>query len=106
MTFTGMWDVIASPDFDDDYLRMEVDPYISLQQEGKQVTGEYHIGLQQGTIDGRLRGDSSVVFTFEGNDEMDEVNGAGTITLNGDRLTFTLLYHQGDNFTFECERHR
>jgi hypothetical protein len=104
MSFTGMWDVIASPDFDDDYLRMDVDPYISLEQEGKRVTGEYQVGLQQGDVDGRLKDDTHVLFTFEGNDEMDEVNGAGTITLNGDRLEFTLMYHQGDDYTFECVR--
>ncbi len=104
MSFTGVWDVIASPDFDDDYLHMEVDPYISLEQEGKQVTGEYHVGLQQGSIDGRVKGETSVLFTFEGNDEMDEVNGAGTITLKGDRLEFTLRYHEGDDYAFECVR--
>ncbi len=104
MSYTGEWDVVASPDFDDKYLRMEVDPFISLEQEGKQVTGEYHIGLQQGGIDGRLKDDGQVMFSFEGNDEMDEVNGAGTITLNGDRLMFTLMYHQGDDYTFECVR--
>lgn len=104
MSFTGVWDVIASPDFAVDYLRMEVEPYISLEQEGKQVSGEYHVGLQQGGLDGRLKNDTHVLFTFEGNDEMDEVSGAGTITLNGDRLTFTLMYHQGDDYTFECVR--
>ncbi len=106
VTFTGVWDVVASPDFDDDYLRMEVEPYIDLEQEGNRISGEYQVGLQQGTIDGRLRDDTHVFFSFEGNDEMDEVNGAGTITLNGDRLEFTLMYHQGDDYTFECERHR
>ncbi len=104
MSFTGDWDVIASPDFADDYLSMEVEPYITLEQQGKQVTGEYHVGLQQGDIDGRLQDDTHVVFSFEGMDEMEEVDGAGTITLNGDRLTFTLMYHGGDDFTFECER--
>jgi hypothetical protein len=106
MTFTGVWDVVSSPDFDDDYLRMEVDPYIDLEQEGNRVSGEYQVGLQQGTIDGRLQDDTHVFFSFEGNDEMDEVNGAGTITLNGDRLEFTLMYHQGDDYTFACVRRR
>ena len=106
MSFTGEWDVIASPDFADDYLSMEVEPYITLEQQGKQVTGEYHVGLQQGDIDGRLQDDTHVVFSFEGMDEMEEVDGAGTITLNGDRLTFTLMYHGGDDFTFECARHQ
>ncbi len=104
MSFADEWDVIASPDFDDKYLRMEVDPYIRLEQQGKQVTGEYHVGLQQGDIDGRLQDDAHAVFSFEGMDEMDEVSGAGTITLNGDLLGFTLMYHQGDDYTFECVR--
>jgi hypothetical protein len=28
MNFTGTWDVVSSPDFDDDYLRMEVAPHV------------------------------------------------------------------------------
>jgi hypothetical protein len=104
MRFTGVSDVIASPDFDDDSLRMDVDPSISVEQEGKRISGEYQVGIQQGTIDGRLRDDAYVSFSFAGYDEMDEVNGAGTITLNGDRLEFTLMYHQGDDYTFECVR--
>ncbi len=106
MNFTGVWDVVASPDFDDDYLSIEVEPYISLEQEGTRISGEYQVGLQQGTIDGRLQDDTHVFFSFEGNDEMDEVTGAGTLTLNGDRLEFTLMYHQGDDYTFECVRRR
>ena len=106
MSFTGVWDVIASPDFDDDSLRMDVDPSISVEQEGKRISGEYQVGIQQGTIDGRLRDDAYVFFSFEGYDEMDEVNSAGTITLNGDRLAFTLMYHHGDDYTFECVQRR
>jgi hypothetical protein len=37
-------------------------------------------------------------------DEMDMVNGAGTLLLEGDRLIFKLMYHQGDDYTFEGER--
>jgi hypothetical protein len=62
------------------------------------------VGLQQGSIDGRLQSDELVFFSFEGMDEHHEVNGAGTLTLRGDQLTFILMYHQGDNFTFECTR--
>ena len=35
MSFTGTWDVVSSPDFDD-YLHMEVAPYVKLRQEGDQ----------------------------------------------------------------------
>jgi hypothetical protein len=102
--FSGRWRVVSSPDFDDHYLRMEVEPYIELHQSGGEVTGEYQVGLQTGSIDGRVRKDGSLFFSFEGSDEMDEVHGAGTATLQGDHLTFTLDYHYGDEFTFECER--
>jgi hypothetical protein len=36
---------------------------------------------------------------------MDSISETGTITLQGDRMVFTLMYHYGDNYTFECERH-
>jgi len=104
MSFTGTWYVVSSPDFDDDYLREEVEPYVKLKQVGDRVDGEYHIGLQMGSIDGRLQGKNQILFSFEGSDEMDEVSGAGTATVEGDRLTFTLMYHGGDEFIFECER--
>ncbi|MDA8218650.1 MAG: hypothetical protein M0Z94_13645 [Dehalococcoidales bacterium] len=102
--FTGTWDVVSSPDFDDDYLSMEVAPYVRLRQEGDEVVGDYQVGLQTGDLDGRLEGADRVVFSFEGMDELDPVNGAGTLTLKGDHLTFVLMYHQGDDFTFECKR--
>ena len=104
MSFAGRWEIVSSTDFDDDYLQEEVTPYITLKQAGKRITGNYHVGLQQGGIDGRLQSTKSVFFSFEGMDEHHEVNGAGTLTLHGDRLTFVLMYHQGDDYTFECER--
>ncbi len=104
-SFTGTWDVVCSPDFDDDYLHMEGRPYVKLSQEGKRVAGEHHLGLQTGNIDGRLESERRVIFSFEGMDEMDPVDGAGTATIEGDRMVFTLMYHQGDDYTFECKRH-
>ena len=106
MEIIGIWDVVSSPDFDDDYLRMEVSPYVTLRRVGERIEGEYHIGLQSGDIDGRLEADGRVLFSFEGMDEMDEVSGAGAITPAGDRLIFTLMYHDGDDFAFECEWRR
>jgi len=101
MDFTGTWRIVSSPDFDDAYLHMEVEPYVTLQQQGNDVTGEYQVGLQSGGIDGKVQTDGTVFFSFEGNDEMDEVNGRGSISRDGERLTFTLHYHAGDTFTFE-----
>ena len=66
MNFTGIWNVVSSPDFDDDYLRMEVDPYVKLYRVGDRVEGEYHLGLQSGDLDGLPEGDDRAVFRFEG----------------------------------------
>jgi hypothetical protein len=44
------------------------------------------------------------LLSFEGMDELEEMNGAGMATINGNRLTFELRYHQGDEYTFECGR--
>jgi len=105
LELTGTWRVISSPDFDDDYLHMETTPYVMLRQGEREVSGEFHIGLISGSLSGRPGPDGrSSLFSFEGMDEMDPVNGAGTIRLQGERLIFKLLFHFGDEFTFECAR--
>ena len=101
--FIGTWRVVSSPDFDDDVLQVEREPYVRLRREGRRVEGEYHIGLQTGQVDGRPDGDR-LVFSFAGMDEMDEVTGAGVAAVSAGRLTFILMYHLGDDYTFECER--
>jgi hypothetical protein len=103
--FIGHWSIVSSPDFDDDYLHMEVKPYLELHESEGRLMGEYHVGLQQGGIDGRMQSDGSLILAFEGNDEMDAVNGAGTLKFDADgRLVFTLMYAHGDDFAFMCEK--
>lgn len=105
LDLSGTWHVAASPDFDDDYLDMEAPSHVTLcQSDGGGVRGEFQIGLIQGFLDGHPGpGGYGVLFSFEGADEMDPVNGAGTITFWGGRLIFRLLFHLGDEYTFECE---
>ena len=104
LRMVGTWDIVSSPDFDDDYLNEEGTPYVELDKERDRIVGEYHIGLQNGTLDGRPQPDGSLLLSFEGMDEMDEVHGAGTARLQDDRLVLTLMYHQGDDYTFEGMR--
>jgi hypothetical protein len=100
----GTWDIVSSPDFDDAYLNEEGTPYVELHQERDRIVGEYRFAYSSGTLDGYPQPDGSLLLSFEGMDEMDQVNGAGTATLHDDRLVFTLMYHQGDDYTFEATR--
>jgi hypothetical protein len=104
MNTIGIWRIVSSPDFDDAYLRMEVEPYVELMQTGSRVSGTYRVGLQQGDIDGRIEGEDRVTFSFEGMDEMEEVHGRGALEIEGAQARFILEYYQGDTFTFMCER--
>ena len=104
MSFDGMWRIVSSPDFDNAYLAAETQPFVRLAQQGKRITGEYHVGYQSGGLNGKMQSDTQALFSFEGNDEMEEVNGRGTLTLHGDKLTLVLEYYQADTYTFEAVR--
>lgn len=104
MSVTGTWRIVSSPDFDDEYLRMEVEPYVELAQSGNRVSGSYHVGLQQGEIDGRIEDEGRVDCSFAGMDEMDEVHGRGELRIEEAQANFVLAYHQGDMSTFICEQ--
>lgn len=83
MNVTGTWRIVSSPDFDDDDVRMEVEPYVELAQSGNRISGNYHVGLQQGDIDGRIEGEDGASFRLEGMDELEEVHGRGEFRIEG-----------------------
>ncbi len=102
--FTGLWQVVSSPDFERAYLLMETDPYIRVRKGAHlDFNGDFHIGLIQGDFVGRLDG-KRVLISFEGADEMDPVHGAGTLVLRGKQLELKLLFYDGDEYTFVCTR--
>ena len=102
--FTGTWEIASSPDFDADYLRQLGSPYVRLRQQGGRVEGEYEFGPQHGHLDGRPDGEERVIFSFEGMDGEELVNGAGVATLQQDRLLLTLMYHFGPDHVLEGVR--
>src|SRR5437870_9556743 len=104
MRMIGTWEIVSSADFDDEYLNEQGTPYVRLQKEDDRIVGEYHIGLQNGSLEGHPQPDGSILLSFEGTDEMDEVHGAGTAKVEDDRLVFTLMYHQGDDCTYTGKR--
>jgi hypothetical protein len=105
MDFSGKWNVVSSPDFDSEYLKLGGEPCVILHQNGDFVKGEYSIGVMASTIDGGAHSDF-IDFDFKGDDEMEDTFGEGEATLEGERLTFELWQYHGDEYTFICERRR
>jgi hypothetical protein len=101
MDVDGIWRVVSSPDFHDDYLG--VSDHVTLRQNGTFVKGEFEIGAQYGVLDGAVY-DEFMDFDFEGNDKMEHAFGEGEATLEGGRLVFELWHYHGDEYTFYCER--
>ena len=101
MEYSGVWDLLS---VHDEAERQGEFSFVKLKQFGKTVDGEYRFGERVGNIDGRIQENGRIIFSFSGIDDLDEVNGAGTAELRGEALTLTLMYHYGDDFTFQCRR--
>ena len=94
--FNGTWTPQPKIDSSPDYIRLRV--------WDKRIEGEYQLGQRRGHIDGRLDTAQRIIFSFEGIDGEDLVNGAGTAAIANDHLDFTLMYHFGDNHTFQASK--
>jgi hypothetical protein len=107
---SGKWPVVAMPDLVDDYLRLIPKPRIEIKSKEDGIyEGIFLFGGQTGEIYGVLRDDLGstpcYVFSFEGEDEGDEVHGAGVMKLLEDNLLKgEWIYHHGDILRVECRR--
>lgn len=116
---SGRWRVAELPDLTDDYLTETRNPHVNLtvKKRGLSIQGDYPFGLQSGVMDGEViqeerRTEAGVVktvrrlFSFEGNDEMNEVHGYGDAMLSEDGRTITgrIHYHYGDTYRFVWKR--
>lgn len=111
---SGKWKIIEMPDLSEDYLSQSKDPHIMITAYKRgRVSGHYQYGLCEGELDGEVVAESEgkpleIRFSFEGSDEMEQVNGYGVATLSDDNKTLTgkLHYHMGDDWRFTCRRAR
>jgi hypothetical protein len=106
--FAGKWKVIEAVDMVEDYLSQSPDPHLLIQVDEKnEVTGSYRFGVQEGYIDGRFEKNEEslkLIFSFEGWDEADLVNGSGTFCFeSGDTYLLTMNYENGNTFSFRCQ---
>ena len=91
--FAGDWFITSMEEMGDDYWADDdEEAVIRLQvpRNGGALTGKYVIGLSSGVIDGDLRefgGETVVIFSYDGVDEMDPSSGGGWLQLleNGTR---------------------
>jgi len=106
--FAGKWKIIEALDMEEDYISLSPDPHLMLQVDDKNmVTGSYQFGSQDGYIDGLIEPDNEnlkLIFSFEGWDEADLVNGSGTFCIeSGDTYLLTMNYEKGNTFCFRCQ---
>ncbi len=107
--FAGRWKFIEAVDMVEDYLNHSTDPYLLIQvNEIGEAKGSYQFGTQEGYIDGRVERDNQynkLIFSFEGWDEADLVNGSGTFCAeSGDTFLFAMKYENGDTFRIRCRK--
>lgn len=98
MSFWGKWRIVAMPDHIEDYPDMLGPAYILFEENG---SGEFAFGCVTGHIRGVGTSTSIIDFSWNGNDEMDEVSGDGDAELQPDgSLHGNICSHHGDDIPF------
>lgn len=102
--FQGRWRITWMEQWEQDYVDEEVEGCFEFAAKNH---GSFQFGLVRGEIDYRqVTRDSkpAIEFSWEGNDEMDSVQGRGWAIADGDELTGMIFFHQGDESAFKAKR--
>lgn len=99
MSLKGKWRIVEMPDFEADYPDMAEPAYILFEGNG---SGEFAFGCCTGHIwEASNTETTSILFSWDGSDEMDEVSGDGSAKLQPDgSLNGEICYHNGDEYAF------
>jgi hypothetical protein len=104
---TGTWVITKMEQWDEDYFNMERQAFITIFGGG---TGDFEFGTVSGGICGEFRETSHGVvfdFTWEGNEECDEVSGDGWFrSVDGKNGEGEIRFHQGDKSLFWAKKVR
>ena len=104
----GTWPGVEMTDMADNYLDLTFNPRIKIMRKRDDIyKGEFSFGEQTGKIYDMLRQDYGehpcFIFNFDGQDESDQIFGAGIMRLLSDRsLVGEWIYHDGDVPHVEC----
>ncbi len=102
--FTGRWRIISMEPWDQEYIDEEEEGYFEFADKGQ---GDFHFGYVHGQMDCQLTtrdGLPAVEWTWDGNDEMDAVQGRGWAIVKDDELHGTIFFHNGDDSGFVAKR--
>ncbi|MEM7538804.1 MAG: hypothetical protein AAF639_41980 [Chloroflexota bacterium] len=101
MNFAGLWHIVEMDTWDQDYVNMEQQAYIQISEK---LGGSFAFGLVAGELEGEVnmvRGKRRLTFTWEGNDELDEVSGHGWLELmEDDKGEGKIVFDEGDESLF------
>ena len=102
MSVAGRWRITEMPGFPADYPDLAEPAYILFEKGG----GEFAFGACTGHIWEASRADAtSIDFSWDGSDEMDEVCGDGDAELQPDgSLRGEIRYRHGDDIPFIAKR--
>ncbi len=98
----GRWRITWMEQWAQDFVDAEVEGFIRFDEDG---SGEFHFGYVHGHLgyqETERNGRPAVVFTFEGNDEMDPCSGRGWAFRKGERIGGKIVFHQGDESNFKA----
>jgi hypothetical protein len=105
MNYHGTWRITEMEQWDQDYLDMEVEAFITIEENGN---GEFQFGLVSGDIDGKIVKNGTeerLEFTWEGNDECDPASGSGWLKLeNKNLINGEIKFYQGDKSGLVAKR--
>lgn len=105
MNLVGTWHIQSMELWDEDYLNMDVQAYITIESN---YNGSFQFGLVTGDLDGSISGkgnEATLHFSWEGSDENDPAFGRGWCKLkDNDSIEGEIAFHMGDKSGFQSVR--
>jgi hypothetical protein len=103
--YVGTWRITEMDEWDNEYINMGTNAHIQIDKNGY---GSFQFALVSGSINGEMEefgSEKRFAFTWEGNEEYDQVSGSGWLKLEKKaELTGRIKFHSGDSSLFKAQR--
>lgn len=103
--YLGRWRIVQMEKWDQDFVDLVVPGYIQFEEND---SGEFQFGAVFGSMECPIKpSDKSerLEFSWDGEDDVDPLNGRGWASVNEDgQLVGRLYFHDGDDSGFIAER--